>query len=734
MNWLRLDVLPHIYMLKSLKLCSSIAGPVGFIIFVVLMIIGSPLYAQRSCGTPQAIKDAEIKYPQRAALYQKMQQQIAKENILQTFSRGGEVAVIPVVVHIVLKNPGQVSDEQVQSQINVLNTDYNAENADSSKIPTVWKSLFGNMRVEFCLAERTPDGNPSNGIERVTTDVTTFSITDAVAAVKHVSSGGANAWDTKKYMNIWVCNLESGTLGLGTPPGLYPDDEDGIVVQYNAFGTTENLQSAFNEGRTCTHEVGHYFNLLHPWGDGDGSCSPGDGIDDTPPESEPVYGCPVFPVLSDKCSPDYPGVMFNNFMGYANDSCMNLFTLDQVKRAQSALLDYHGSLLRSDGCQPVILKDLDAKMEHILSPHEKICDNTIAPVITVKNMGKDKITRLDIHYRIDGGPLTDFSWHGSLNSLDTLELTLPSSLVQTANHTLTVFTALPNGLSDEAVGNDTAQATFHLDPEAETPFSEGFETDSFPPAGWQIRNPDGAITWQKTDVAAHEGHYAVVMRNLDYAQNGPTDDLISPVFNIQDADSAFLFFDVAAAVQSDPNGSNQYWDTLEVLISYDCAETGTGLYKKWGKSLITDTLAVSGEFVPQRGQWRRDSINLTPYLKNGRFQIIFRNITNFENNIYLDDINLISRQTNPILEKEKVLVVPNPTTAMMYVQFLGFPESLKAVSVYNSIGQLVFRKRESAVNTQNRIEFNLANEPNGVYFVKISFSDHTVVKKIVKIR
>lgn len=703
-------------------------------IFILFLMSGRPLYAQRTCGTPQAIKDATILYPVKAKMYFRKQSRPTASLNIQQFLRGKPVAVIPVVVHIVLKNPDAVTDAQVQSQINVLNLDYNAENDDSSRTPAVWKSLFGDMKIQFCLAERTPDGNPSNGIERIKTGVTEFSILNAVAGVKHTSSGGANAWDTKKYLNIWVCNLGNGTLGIGTPPGLYPDDEDGIVVQYDAFGDIGNLQPAYNKGRTCTHETGHYFNLLHPWGDGDGTCSPGDYIADTPPESGPVSGCPAFPYLEDHCSPDPPGVMVPNFMGYANDSCMSLFTNGQVARAQAALFNAHASLLSSDGCQPVILKQLDAKIQNILSPNNKQCDNTIAPVISLKNMGTETLKKVNIQYRLNDGIVKSYAWTGSLVSLDTTVIALPASSLQTGNYHLTAYTSEPNGHSDEQTDNDTARTFFHLDPLATTPFSEGFESDSFPPPGWEIHNPDRSYTWEKTKVAAHSGRYSIVMKNLDYEQNGPVDDLVTPVFDTPNADSVFLFFYVAAGVQSNPNGNNAYWDTLQVLISNDCAVSGISVYKKWGKSLITDSIPTAQEFVPNARQWRRDSINLTPYLKNGKFQIIFRNITNFENNIYLDDIHIITKQTNPILEKEKVLVVPNPTTGRLSVQFLQIPPQLKAVAVYNTLGQLIFRKAATAANAGNRIEFNLANEPNGVYFVRIFYTDHTVIKKIVKIK
>lgn len=706
-----------------------------FSFFIICLTGQRQLFAQRVCGTPVAVQHALEKNPKLLEKYNRIKSSAFPPARMQEYLRGQAVVTIPVVVHIVLQNPNLVSDAQVQSQINVLNEDYDADNPDSVNIPGVWKSLFGDMRIQFCLAERTPDGNPTDGIDRVTTNQTEFTDEDeAFATVKHASSGGANAWDPSRYLNIWVCNLSDNILGVGTFPVLFPEDEQGIVVQYNAFGTVGNLLPAFNRGRTCTHEVGHYFNLLHPWGTGDGSCSPGDSVADTPPEANPVYGCPAFPYLQDKCSPDYPGVMFNNFMGYANDSCMDMFTDGQVARAQNAFFTFRSSLLTSNGCQPVILKNLDAGLLDIASPYGKICDNEIAPVVTLKNMGKDTLTSVSINYDLNNGAVQTFAWTGSLASLDTVQLALPASSVQTGNYVLSAYTSQPNGQADEQPSNDTATSDFHLDPLATVPFSEGFEDDSFPPPGWEILNDVDTISWQRTNAAAHSGQYSIVMRNLDFEANGPASNLITPVFNVANADSAFLSFYVAAAVQSDPLGTNQYWDTLEVLISTDCGQSGTVLYKKWGINLITDSTPTSNEFVPTSNQWRKDSINLTPYIQQGNFQIIFKCITNFENNIYLDDINLVTRQTNPILKEQKVLVVPNPTTGELTVQFLGNPPDLKAVSIYNVLGQLLYRKFAAAVDSQNRIEFNLADAPDGIYFVKISYTDHQVVKKIIKVK
>src|SRR5699024_7473139 len=116
---------------------------------------------------------------------------------------------------------------------------------------------------------------------------------------------------------------------------------------------------------------------------------------------------------------------------------------------------------------------------------------------------------------------------------------------------------------------------------------------------------------------------------------------------------------------SDPNGNNSYWDTLKVLISYDCGQTGTVIYEKAGKNLITTTGQYRYAFIPQANQWRKDSIDLTDFLNKGSFRLIFRNVSNFENNIYLDQIQIKAKNINPILKKKKILVVPNPFSNLL---------------------------------------------------------------------
>jgi hypothetical protein len=259
------------------------------------------------------------------------------------------VITIPVVVHVVWRTSAQnISDAQIQSQLAVLNQDFRRQNADATNTPAPFAPLAADAEVEFCLAARDPNGQATNGIVRRQTTVTSFSDNDAV---KFYNQGGSNAWDATKYLNIWVCNLGGGILGYAQFPGG-STSTDGVVITNTAFGTQGSAQAPFNKGRTTTHEVGHWLNLYHIWGDDGSSCSGSDNVSDTPNQGDENYGCPSFPTLS--CSNGPNGDMFMNYMDYTDDACMNIFTFGQKTR-MSAIFANGGArngLLSSLGCVP----------------------------------------------------------------------------------------------------------------------------------------------------------------------------------------------------------------------------------------------------------------------------------------------------------------------------------------------------------------------------------------------
>jgi hypothetical protein len=257
------------------------------------------------------------------------------------------VVTIPVVVHVVYNTATQnISDAQIQSQITILNNDFRKLNADRTLVPSGFSSLAADAEIQFCLAQRTPSGAATNGIVRVSTSTTSFVDDDRV---KSASTGGSTTWDASKYLNIWVCPLGNSLLGYAQFPGG-PASTDGVVCTYTAFGNTGTATAPFNRGRTGTHEVGHYLNLFHIWGDDGTSCSGSDLVSDTPNQADEHYGCPSFPQVS--CSNGTNGDMFMNYMDYTDDACMYMFTTGQKTRMQ-ALFAAGGSrvsLTTSNGC------------------------------------------------------------------------------------------------------------------------------------------------------------------------------------------------------------------------------------------------------------------------------------------------------------------------------------------------------------------------------------------------
>lgn len=257
---------------------------------------------------------------------------------------------IPVVFHVVYRNATQnISDAALQSQIDILNEDFRKLNADFADVPSVFQGVGADFEINFCLATVDPQGNPTTGITRTSTTDNGFDDDDQV---KYTAQGGKDAWNTSKYLNFWVCDLSSaGLLGYAQFPGG-PAATDGVVITYNAVGRPpyNNFGGAYNLGRTATHEIGHWLNLYHIWGDDGNSCNGSDQVSDTPNQADANYGCPNFPSVS--CNNGPNGDMFMNYMDYMDDACGLMFTNGQKTRAQ-ALFSTGGArvgLLTSNAC------------------------------------------------------------------------------------------------------------------------------------------------------------------------------------------------------------------------------------------------------------------------------------------------------------------------------------------------------------------------------------------------
>lgn len=271
-----------------------------------------------------------------AQMESQTRQRLLPEAALKTMP----TVTIPVVVHVVYNLQDEnISDGQIISQIDVLNRDYAAANPDRANIPTAaWAALVIDSRIRFALARRDPSGNPTNGITRTQTDRTSFGTNDRV---KSSATGGADPWPSDTYLNVWVCTL-NGLLGYASFPGMLPTTNDGVVCLNTAFGTNGSAAAPFDRGRTMVHEVGHWLNLRHIWGDTT-DCSGDDYVADTPKAQLPNYNNPTFPHVSCNNAPD--GDMFMNYMDYVNDEAMVMFTAGQVARMRATLAGPRASIV-----------------------------------------------------------------------------------------------------------------------------------------------------------------------------------------------------------------------------------------------------------------------------------------------------------------------------------------------------------------------------------------------------
>jgi hypothetical protein len=313
----------------------------AFIVFGLLTSLTT--LAQRTCHTVENHERLLQENPNHGAALQEI------ENFTSNAVASGQLNIekavinIPVVVHVLYNTTAQnVSDAQIQSQLSVLNNDFRKLNSDWTNTPSTFTSLVADCEFNFCLATVSPTGAPTTGIIRKSTTVTSFSTNDAM---KYSAQGGSDAWPSGQYLNLWVCNLSGGILGYAQFPGG-ASATDGVVINYTAFGTTGTATAPFNKGRTATHEVGHWLNLRHIWGDA--TCG-NDFVSDTPVHNTSNYGCPSHP-KTNSCGTT--AEMFMNYMDYTDDACMYMFSSGQKARMQ-ALFTTGGAretLKTSGGC------------------------------------------------------------------------------------------------------------------------------------------------------------------------------------------------------------------------------------------------------------------------------------------------------------------------------------------------------------------------------------------------
>lgn len=616
---------------------------------VALQSVSFHLYAQYRCGTVEYIRSVNPDHHLHKLEFEKwLGEQILRQQTSRRERKQAPPYKIPVVVHVIHNGEPigvgpNISEAQILSQIKVLNADFNRQNADATNTPPEFAILAGSLEIEFVLAKQNPDGLATNGIVRVNGGRSSWTMNDNYA-LKSTSY-----WPAEKYFNIWVCNLTDSFVGFAQFPesnleGLENSSSnrltDGIVMWYKAFGSIDDgafiLNPSFNKGRTVTHETGHFFGLRHIWGD-ENNCTGSDYVSDTPNQGGSTDGCPAHP-KTDNCG---EVIMFQNFLDYSDDDCMNLFTQGQVNRMMIVIENSprRNSLLTSPGLLAPNPLPNDLGIRTIIFPDATVCSNLITPVIEIRNYGNNLITSARIRLIFDGAvqEIKDFAL--TLNPLESVQVNFTPDSVTSGKHEVNFEILLTNGGVDGGKQNDMLSASAIVPSFIKTPFVENFNT----PSRWIIQNPDGQITWQIVTAPKETPvNKALQLNFFDYEDKvGEIDTYLSPVIDLSLAPTAILTFDVAHARFQSSN------DRLKVIALTNCADIskGTVLYDKAGDSLDTAP-ATSMAFTPSGAdQWRKELINLSDFIGTDKVQLAFVGINDWGNNIYLDNIALFTEKT-----------------------------------------------------------------------------------------
>lgn len=618
-------------------------------VLLSLMSIRTSVFAQERCGTDeymQKLIGTRVETKHDFEHWMKTKLRVRIQGTKGTARTKDNAYQIPVVVHIIhsgQNHPSNISDEQVLSQIKVLNEDYNRENLDATNTPADFLSVAGNPGIEFVLAKRTPEGLPSNGIVRVQGPKTSWLVTD------NYQLKSLSYWPAEHYLNIWVCNL-TDYLGYAQFPqsnlvgGLENSSgnrlTDGVVITYTAFGSEEEenygLQAKYNKGRTTTHEIGHFLGLRHIWGDDQGGCGgDGDYVADTPDQADRTLNCPSHPRSSCQNT-----TMFQNFLDYTNDACMNLFTVGQVERMSIILENSprRNSLLTSPALQEPQPVANDMGIREIITPNVGECQGVATPSIEVRNYGSNVITSARIQLEVNGSVVETRDFNLNLAVLGSDNVSFSPVNVTPGIFSFTFQILEVNGNADMGTQNNQLQRNVLIPESIATPIVELFDVL---PSAWQRLNPDGLHTWElRPAVNGQPGNRALWMNFYDYEDNeGEVDVFLSPVIDLSEHSAALLLFDVAHAQYQNSN------DGLKIVVMNNCdadINNGETIYSRFGEELATAAKLNESYSPLGASDWRTEIINLGDYAGQSGIQIAFVGVNDWGNNLYIDNIRVIT--------------------------------------------------------------------------------------------
>jgi len=691
---------------------------VVYLLLFLTSILTSELLAQNSttrCVRDELRLDRMTNDPQYSASELDLAAEIndyIENHALRNGSRtGGTKKVIPVVFHVFHRNgSGNISDEQIYDQIRILNENFGGKNKKAALTPAPFASLVADCELEFRLISKDPQGNAHSGINRK------FS---SVSWVDDIKASSTTNWPKSKYLNIWVVKEINvpGLPGVGAA-GFTDLDYHGILMRSDmvgSIGTAENPTIAADVpnqmGTTATHEIGHWLNVKHIWGDGS-NCD--DGVSDTPPQAGATRSdmCPAFPNVSVACgkSNGPNGDMFMNFMDYSG--CTYMFTNGQSVKMHAKLNSSWTNIWSASNLASVGV-DGSAPALSLFGKE----GNTVCSGSSVKFLDQSLNVPTSWKWSFpNGNPSTSSNQNPDViyDSPGTYPVTLE------VNNSNGGDVSTISGYITVLPGN----SGFDL------PYEEGFE-GSFPPNGWVINNPDGAKTWEKTAKAGKSSGNSAYVFNYEYETNGKVDEMVMPGFDFSGVTN--LSFDMASA-RYGPVGDG-FSDTLEVLLSTDCGNTWTSL-RKWYDNALATAAPTESDYKPTSSQWRSEVIDLSGYRQSTSAFLKFRFVQDFENNIFIDNVKVEALADNISeigVEDPYLKIFPNPSSGPVNVVVTLNKTTNANITVFDLIGNKVLEVVNGVLG-QGVHEFKVDTSKlqNSVYLVVTRIgSENNSVQRLV---
>lgn len=686
----------------------------------------------KPCGTDEHIRRLYAENPELLAEHQLLLKNSAHTEITKS-GDSTTVYIIPIVFHIIHQYGSEnISDAQVYDQMRILNEDFRKLNADTTDIIPEFQAFAGDAKIEFRLATRDPLGNCTNGIEHI---------------YSHLTNNGddfskLNQWNRSKYLNIWVTRQigEAGVAGYAFYPSGAEGSSffrDGVIILHPYIGSIGT--GTPGNSRALTHEIGHWLNLSHTWGDNnDNNVGCGDdGLDDTPEtQGSPTGNCNLG---LNECN---PGIIENvqNYMDYSY--CSRMFSLDQIDRMRTAIISptsnrdnlWTAENLDSTGADYAIGSMPSCAPKADFFPNKS--NTCVGDNVTFNNY---------THGMVDGDVAT-YSWTFQDGTPATSTATSPSVSFNTPGWKTVTLTAT------NANGSDTKTETSLIYVHGEWAEFTGPAVQNFDSGSdfWISQNPEENYNkFQKTFGNGRNGtNCYVLINNRDisnaipfsdeafyYDRLGETvDNLITPSFDLRSTTGVQISFDFSYGA-----GTLTTADITEQLIVYssrDCGNTWTQrkvINFGSNPSIVTAGYVGFANFIPSNDdQWKTVSFNYTPNSTDAQTRFKFEfTASDFSNNLFIDNFNVsgtlgLEENITSLIE-----VSPNPvqTGSSVNVTIPSTEENL-TIELVDINGSLISRVNVSATSGAQTVAIPM-NVAQGIYFLNAIKGNEKTTRRVV---